>query len=85
MIIAPWLPVFSWSHWLTASLCLFKKSEDGKDNTTLPAISLENREINVTASSDKAEREVNDIMENGTNKRREPIVVCIGHSDTVKN
>ena len=46
---------------------------------------LENREINVTASSDKAEREVNEIMENGTNKRREPIVVCIGHSDTVKN
>ena len=86
MIIAPWLPVFSWWHWLTASLtaslCLFKKSEDGKDNTTLPAISLENREINVTASSGKAEREVNDIMENGTNKRREPIVVCIGHSDS---
>ena len=36
-------------------------TEDGKDNTTLPATSPDNREINVTASSGKAEREVNDI------------------------
>ena len=35
-------------------------AEDGKDNTTLPARSLKNRETNVTASSGKAEREVND-------------------------
>ena len=56
-----------------------KKSEDGKVNTTLPATSLENRETNVTASSGKAEREVNEIKEN---KRREPIVVFIGHSDS---
>ena len=35
-------------------------AEDGKDNTTLPATSLENREINVTASSSNTEREVND-------------------------
>ena len=55
------------------------KSEDGKVNTTLPATSLENRETNVTASSGKAEREVNEIKEN---KRREPIVVFIGHSDS---
>ena len=59
------------------SKSLSKKSgnvtaEDGKDNTTLPATSLKNREINVTASSDKAEREVNDIM--GI-KRREPIAL----------
>ena len=59
-----------------------KKSEDGKVNTTLPATSLENIEINVTASSGKAEREVNDIMGNGTNKRREPVVVFIGHCDS---
>ena len=59
-----------------------KKSEDGKFNTTLPAKSLENRETYVTASSGKAEKEVNDIMENETNKRREPIVVFIGHSDS---
>ena len=63
------------------SLC--KKSENvtaeyGKDNTALPATSLENRGTNVTASPSKAEREVNEIMEN---KRREPIVVFIGHSD----
>ena len=48
----------------------------------LPATSLKNRETNVTASSGKAEREVNDIMENRTNKRREPIVVFMGHSDS---
>ena len=47
-------------------------AEDGKDNTTLPATSLENREINVTASSDKAEREANDIMEI---KRRKPVAL----------
>ena len=57
-------------------------AEDGEVNTTLPATSLENRETNVTALSGKAEREVNDIMENGTNKRREPIVVFMGHSDS---
>ena len=65
------------------SKSLSKKSEnvtaeDGKVNTTLPASSLENRENNVTVSSGEAEREVNEIMEN---KRREPIVVFIGHSD----
>ena len=59
---------------------LSKKSDnvtakDGKVNTTLPATSPENREINVTASSGKAEREVNDIVENRTNKCHEPIVV----------
>ena len=64
------------------SMSLSKKSENGKVNTTLLATSRTNRETNVTASSDKAEREVNDIMENGTNKRREPIVVFIGHSDS---
>ena len=47
------------------SKSLSKKSEnvtaeDGKDNTTLPATSLENREINVTASSSNTESEVND-------------------------
>ena len=47
-------------------------AEDDKDNTTLPATSLENREINVTASSDKAEREMNDIMEI---KRRKPVAL----------
>ena len=61
------------------SKSLSKKSEDGKVNTTLPATSLENRETNVTACSGKAEREVNEIKEN---KRREPIVVFIGHSDS---
>ena len=49
---------------------------------TLPATSLKNRETNVAASSGKAEREVNNIMENRTNKRREPIVVILGHSDS---
>ena len=47
-------------------------AEEGKDNTTLPATSLENRGINVTASSDKAEREMNDIMEI---KRRKPVAL----------
>ena len=56
-----------------------KKSEDGNVNTTLPATSLENRDANVTASSGKAEREVNEINEN---KRREPIVIFMGHSDS---
>ena len=65
------------------SKSLSKKSEnvtaeDGEVNTTLPATSLENRETKVTASSGKAEREVNDIMKNGTDKRREPIVVFYG-------
>ena len=69
------------------SKSLSKKSEnvtaeDGEVNTTLPATSQENRVTNVTASSGKAEREVNDIMEKGTNKRREPIVVFMGHSDS---
>ena len=64
---------------LTDSKSLSKKSEDGKVNTTLLATSLDNRETNVTASSGKAEREVNDIKEN---KRREPIVVFMGHSDS---
>ena len=59
------------------SLC--KKSDDGKVNTTLPATSLENRETNVIASPGKAEREVNQIKEN---KRRQPIVIFMGHSDS---
>ena len=59
-----------------------KKSEDGKVNTTLPATTLENIETNVTKSSGTVEREVNDIMENATNKSREPLVVFIGHSDS---
>ena len=68
------------------SKSLSKKSEnvtaeDGKDNTTLPATSLKNRKINVTASSGKAEREVNEIMEI---KRREPIAL-IWVILTVKN
>ena len=58
-----------------------KKSEDGKVNTALPATSMENIETNVTSSSGTAEKEVNVIMRNATNKRREPIVVFIGHSD----
>ena len=87
------LPVFDQLMTLTYSKSdsksLSKKSdnitaENGKVNTTLPAKSLENGEINVTASSGKAEKEVNDIMENGTNERREPMVVFIGHSDSEK-
>ena len=87
------LPVFDQLMTLTYSKSdsksLSKKShnitaENGKVNTTLPAKSLENGEINVTASSGKAEKEVNDIMENGTNERREPMVVFIGHSDNEK-
>ena len=47
------------------------KAEDGKDNTNLPATSLKNREINVTASSGKAEREVNDTWKlNAVNQSR---------------
>ena len=47
------------------------KGEDGKDNTNLPATSLKNREINVTASSGKAEREVNDTWKlNAVNQSR---------------
>ena len=61
------------------SKSLSKKSEDGKVNTTLPAASLENRDANVTASPGKAEREVNEIKEN---KRRDPIVIFMGHSDS---
>ena len=61
------------------SKSLSKKSEDGKVNTTLPATSLENRETNVTASPGKAEREANEIKEN---KRREPIVIFMCHSDS---
>ena len=61
------------------SKSLSKKSEDGKVNTTLQATSLENRETNVIASPGKAEREVNKIKEN---KRREPIVMFMGHSDS---
>ena len=89
--LALWLPVFDQLMTLTYSTpdskSLSKKSdnvtaEDGKVNTTLPATSPENREIYVTVSSGKAEREVNDIMENRTNKRHEPIVVFIGHSDS---
>ena len=58
------------------SKSLSKKSEnvtaeDGKDNTTLPVTSLKNREINVTASSGKAERKVNDTWKlNGVNQSR---------------
>ena len=58
------------------SKSLSKKSENvtaGTVKITQPCYtSLKNREINVTASSDKAEREVNDIM--GI-KRREPIAL----------
>ena len=61
------------------SKSLSKTSEDGKVNTTLPAKSLENRETNVIASPGKAEREVNEIKEN---KRREPIVIFMAHSDS---
>ena len=61
------------------SKSLSKKSEDGKVNTTLQATSLENRETNVIASPGKAEREVNKIKEN---KRREPIVIFMAHSDS---
>ena len=79
--LAPWLPVFDQLMTLTYSKpesnSLSKKSEnvtaeDGKDNTTLPATSLENTEINVTALSGKVEREVNEIMEI---KRREPMAL----------
>ena len=61
------------------SKSLSKKSEDGKVNTTLPATSLENRETNVIASPGKAEKEVNEIKEN---KRRQQIVIFMGHSDS---
>ena len=57
------------------------QAEDGKDNTTRPTTNLKNREINVTASSGKAEREVNEITEI---KRREPIAL-IWIILTVKN
>ena len=87
--LALWLPVFDqlMTYSTPDSRSLSKKSdnvtaEDGKVNTTPPATSPENREIFVTASSGKTEREVNDIMENRTNKRHEPIVVFIGHSDS---
>ena len=66
-------------HSKSDSKSLSNKSEDGKVNTTLPATSLENRETNVTASPGKAEREVNEIKEN---KRREQIVIFMGHSDS---
>ena len=56
-------------------------AEDGKDNTTRPTTSLKNREINVTASSGKAEREVNEIIKI---KCREPIAL-IWVILTVKN
>ena len=56
-------------------------TEDGKDNTTLPATSLENREINVTASPGEAEREVNEIM---VIKRREPVALIWVISDSEK-
>ena len=79
--LAPWLPVFDQLMTLTYSKpesnSLSKKSEnvtaeDGKDNTTLPATSLENREINVTASSGKFERKVNDIWKlNAVNQSRQ--------------
>ena len=74
----------SWWHWLTASLTasLCPRSHIISQQRTVK--SLENGEINVTASSGKAEKEVNDIMENGTNERREPMVVFIGHSDSEK-
>ena len=58
------------------SKSLSKKSENvtaevGEDNTTLPATSLENREINVTASSSKSKRKVNDIWKlNAVNQSR---------------
>ena len=75
--LALWLPVLDQLMTLTYSTpnskYLSKKSDnvtaaDGNVNTTLPATSTENREINVTASSGNAEREVNDIMENRLNK-----------------
>ena len=59
-------------------------AEDGEVNNTLPATSQENRVTNVTVSSGKGEREVNDIMKIGTNKRRGPIVALMGHSDSEK-
>ena len=87
--LALWLPVFDqlMTYSTPDSRSLSKKSdnvtaEDGKVNTTPPATSPENREIFVTASSGKTEREVNDIMENRTNKSHAPIVVFIGHSDS---
>lgn len=54
-------------------------AQDGQVNIILPSTSLKNRETNVTLSSRKAEREVNDIKEN---KSGEPIVVFIGHHES---
>ena len=77
--LAPWLQVgqlMTLTYSKPDSKSLSKKSEnvtaeDGKDNTNLPATSLENREINVTASSGKAEREVNDTWKlNAVNQSR---------------
>ena len=87
--VASSIQLMSLTYSKPESKSLSKKSEnvtaeDGKDNTTLPATNLENRETNATASSGKAEREVNEIMENGTNKRREPVAL-IWVILTVKN
>ena len=87
--VASSIQLMSLTYSKPESKSLSKKSEnvtaeDGKDNTTLPATSLENRETNATASSGKAEREVNEIMENGTNKRRE-LIALIWVILTVKN
>ena len=87
--VASSIQLMSLTYSKPESKSLSKKSEnvtaeDGKDNTTLPATSLENRETNATASSGKAEREVNEIMENGTYKRREPVAL-IWVILTVKN
>ena len=57
------------------------KAEDGKVNTALPATKLK-KQTNDTVFPGTAQNMVTNIKEKGPSKRREPIVVFIGHPDS---
>lgn len=77
---APWFPALPDSE-VFSEKSQSLKAGDGKVNTTLPGANLKKR-TNDTVSPRTAQNIVLDIKEKGRSKRREPIVVFIGHSNS---
>ena len=81
----------SWWHWLTASLTasLCPRSQIISQQRTVKLTqpcqqkAWRTEKLMLPRRLARPKR-VNDIMENGTNERREPMVVFIGHSDSEK-
>ena len=71
----------AWQRGFVCQIAQYIKAEDGKVNTALPATKLK-KQTNDTVFPGTAQNMVTNIKEKGPSKRREPIVVFIGHSDS---